>query len=234
MEENRIPTCEGCEHCLYLEEGDFFCDELDELCIEDWLSVLFPTGCYEQEEKEMENIQIEENELDQEELLKRPLIASIDFRLSEDGFIAASAGTTEFARIYEILGDKEGKIKEIILKYFRKPMEEAGIEIDKINNSAVKNSWQVLLQKLVRMNKMEFNLDVFGLNLAEATKYIRINKAIDQKRRYRMETNKNSESVKVYTIRNGKIIVITSFKNGKLVSERKIEGDQKNGQQSKN
>ncbi|MFR7589825.1 MAG: hypothetical protein ACLUVC_00130 [Longibaculum sp.] len=72
---------------------------------------------------------------------------------------------------------------------------------------------------------MEFNLDVFGLNLAEATKYIRINKAIDQKRRYRMETNKNSESVKVYTIRNGKIIVITSFKNGKLVSERKIEGD---------
>ena len=54
---------------------------------------------------------------------------------------------------------------------------------------------------------MEFNLDVFGLN------------------RYRMETNKNSESVKVYTIRNGKIIVITSFKNGKLVSERKIEGD---------
>ncbi|MFR7589826.1 MAG: hypothetical protein ACLUVC_00135 [Longibaculum sp.] len=86
----------------------------------------------------MENIHIEENELDQEELLKRPLIASIDFRLSEDGFIAASAGTTEFARIYEILGDKEGKIQEIILKYFRKPMEEAGIEIDKINNSAVK------------------------------------------------------------------------------------------------
>lgn len=72
---------------------------------------------------------------------------------------------------------------------------------------------------------MEFNLDVFGLNLAEATKYIRINKAIDQKRRYRIETNKNSESVKVYTIRNGKIIVITSFKNGKLASERKIEGN---------
>lgn len=71
---------------------------------------------------------------------------------------------------------------------------------------------------------MEFNLDVFGLNLAEATKYIRINKAIDEKRRYRMETNKNSEAVKVYTIRNGKIIVIASFKNGKLASENKVHG----------
>lgn len=47
MEENRIPTCEGCEHCLYLEEGDFFCDESEELCIEDWMPVLFPAGCYE-------------------------------------------------------------------------------------------------------------------------------------------------------------------------------------------
>lgn len=47
MEENKILTCEGCGHCLYLEEGDFFCDELEELCIEDWAPVLFPTGCYE-------------------------------------------------------------------------------------------------------------------------------------------------------------------------------------------
>lgn len=78
---------------------------------------------------------------------------------------------------------------------------------------------------------MEFNLDVFGLNLAEATKYIRINKANDEKRRYRMETNKNSEAVKVYTIRNGKIIVIASFKNGKLASERKV--DYKDGRAGK-
>lgn len=78
---------------------------------------------------------------------------------------------------------------------------------------------------------MEFNLDVFGLNLAEATKYIRINKAIDEKRRYRMETNKNSETVKVYTIRNGKIIIIASFKNGKLTSERKV--DYKDGRAGK-
>lgn len=78
---------------------------------------------------------------------------------------------------------------------------------------------------------MEFNLDVFGLNLAEATKYIRINKALDQKRRYRIETNKNSETVKVYTIRNGKIIVIASFKNGKLANERKV--DYKDGRADK-
>lgn len=78
---------------------------------------------------------------------------------------------------------------------------------------------------------MEFKLDVFSLNLAEATKYIRINKAIDEKRRYRMETNKNSETVKVYTIRNGKIIIIASFKNGKLTSERKV--DYKDGRAGK-
>ena len=48
MKENKSPTtCEGCGHCLYLEEGDFFCDKLEELCIEDWAPVLFPTGCYE-------------------------------------------------------------------------------------------------------------------------------------------------------------------------------------------
>ena len=79
---------------------------------------------------------------------------------------------------------------------------------------------------------MEFNLDVFGLNLAEATKYIRVNKALDVKCRYRMEANKNSETVKVYTIRNGKIIIITSFKDGKLASERKV--DYKDGGTSKN
>lgn len=69
---------------------------------------------------------------------------------------------------------------------------------------------------------MEFNLDVFSLNLTEATKYIKVKKALDVKCRYRMETNKNSETVKVYTIRNGKIIVVTYFKNGKLSSERKV------------
>lgn len=69
---------------------------------------------------------------------------------------------------------------------------------------------------------MEFNLDAFSLNLDEAIKYIMASKVIDEKCRYRMETNKNSETVKVYTIRNGKIIVVTCFKNGKLASERKV------------
>lgn len=78
---------------------------------------------------------------------------------------------------------------------------------------------------------MDFNLDVFSLNLAEATNYIKVNKALDEKRRYRMETNKNSEAVKVYTIRNGKITVIASFKNGKLASERKV--DYKDGRAGK-
>lgn len=78
---------------------------------------------------------------------------------------------------------------------------------------------------------MEFNLDVFSLNLVEATNYIKVNKALDEKRRYRMETNKNSEAVKVYTIRNGKIIIIASFKNGKLANERKV--DYKDGRADK-
>lgn len=69
---------------------------------------------------------------------------------------------------------------------------------------------------------MKFNLDVFSLNLTEATKYIKVKKALDEKCRYRMETNKNSETVKVYTIRNGKIIVVACFVKGKLSSERKV------------
>ncbi len=70
---------------------------------------------------------------------------------------------------------------------------------------------------------MEFNLEMFSLNLDEATKYIKESKALDVKCRYRVETNKNSETVKVYTIRNGKIIVVTCFKNGKLSSKKKVE-----------
>lgn len=69
---------------------------------------------------------------------------------------------------------------------------------------------------------MEFNLEVFNLNLTEAMQYIKVKKALDEKCRYRMETNKNSETVKVYTIRNGKIIVVTCFKNGKLSNEKKV------------
>ena len=77
----------------------------------------------------------------------------------------------------------------------------------------------------------EFNLDVFSLNLAEAIKYIKVSKAINEKCRYRVETNKNSEAVKVYTIRNGKIIIIAGFKDGNLANERKV--DYKDGRASK-
>ena len=69
---------------------------------------------------------------------------------------------------------------------------------------------------------MKFNLEMFSLNLDEATKYIKKSKAHDVKCRYRIETNKNSETVKVYTIRNGKIIIVSCFKNGKLISEKKV------------
>lgn len=69
---------------------------------------------------------------------------------------------------------------------------------------------------------MEFNLDVFSSNLKRATEYIKENKTHDVKCRYRMETNKNSETVKVYIIRNGKIIIVACFKGGKLSCERKV------------
>lgn len=99
----------------------------------------------------MENVHIKEKEIDQEELLKRPLIASIDFRLSEDGSIVVFAGTTKFAELYEALGGREGEIQRIILKHFRKPMEEAGIEIDHINNGVVRK----LLASYVTENREE-------------------------------------------------------------------------------
>lgn len=29
-------SCEWCEHCLYIGEGDFFCDELQKIIASDW------------------------------------------------------------------------------------------------------------------------------------------------------------------------------------------------------
>ncbi len=29
-------SCEWCEHCLYIGDGDFFCDELQRIIASDW------------------------------------------------------------------------------------------------------------------------------------------------------------------------------------------------------
>lgn len=45
-ESRELPvTCEGCENCLPIGEGDFLCSEKSELCIKDYFPVLFPLGC---------------------------------------------------------------------------------------------------------------------------------------------------------------------------------------------
>lgn len=75
---------------------------------------------------------------------------------------------------------------------------------------------------------MEFSLDVFGSNLDQAIKYIRVSKAINEDCRYRVETNVNDDTVKVYTIKNNKIEIITRFQGGKLVKEEKV-GKENNG-----
>ena len=37
-------TCETCDHCVYIGEGDFICDRKDEpvLVIEDWIELRLP------------------------------------------------------------------------------------------------------------------------------------------------------------------------------------------------
>lgn len=73
----------------------------------------------------------------------------------------------------------------------------------------------------------EFNLDGFSSNLHEAIKYIKVNKSICMDNRFRIETNKNDEIVKVYVIENGKIKTVAHFNSGKLISE--CQGGSKNG-----
>ena len=73
----------------------------------------------------------------------------------------------------------------------------------------------------------EFNLDAFSSNIDEAIKYIKVNKSVNINERYRIETNKNDEIVKVYVIENGKIKTVAHFNNGKLISE--CQGGSKNG-----
>lgn len=34
--------CHNCEHCIYIGEGDYICDENNEIVIEDWM----PTDDY--------------------------------------------------------------------------------------------------------------------------------------------------------------------------------------------
>ena len=41
-------TCEHCENCIYLGDGDFLCDELERLVIEDWNPVEFPCEDYKE------------------------------------------------------------------------------------------------------------------------------------------------------------------------------------------
>lgn len=65
----------------------------------------------------------------------------------------------------------------------------------------------------------EFNLDAFSSNLDEAIKYIKVSKSVNVNERYRIETNKNDEIVKVYVIENGKIKTVAYFNGGKLISE---------------
>lgn len=40
-----------CEHCLYIETGDFMCEITHKVCIEDWM----PKVCKSPEEREVKN-----------------------------------------------------------------------------------------------------------------------------------------------------------------------------------
>lgn len=50
MSEKKMCT-DLCEHCLYIETGDFMCEITHKVCIEDWM----PKVCKSPEEREVEN-----------------------------------------------------------------------------------------------------------------------------------------------------------------------------------
>lgn len=69
-----------------------------------------------------------------------------------------------------------------------------------------------------------FNCEAFNLNVREATNYIRSNKILNMECRYRLETNKCNENVKVYVIQKNKIVMLAHFEDGKLLLETTPEG----------
>lgn len=79
--------------------------------------------------------------------------------------------------------------------------------------------------------KKEFNHNMFSLNINAAYFVIMELKREDPVIRFRMETNVNDETVKVYTIKNNKIIKIITFKEGKKYY-KSIEGGNRNGNQA--
>lgn len=48
---NQEKSCEFCEHCLYIGEGDFWCDELQKIIASDWEIALSPV-CDKFEERD--------------------------------------------------------------------------------------------------------------------------------------------------------------------------------------
>lgn len=73
-----------------------------------------------------------------------------------------------------------------------------------------------------------FSHNMFSKNLNDAYFEIMNMKRVDLNIRCRVETNVNDETVKVYVIKNNKIIKIITFKEGKKYY-KSIEGGNRNG-----
>lgn len=78
------------------------------------------------------------------------------------------------------------------------------------------------------MNQTNFNHNLFSKHLNDAYFEIMNMKREDPSLRFRIETNKHDETVKVYIIKNNKIIKIITFKEGNRYY-KSVTGGNRNG-----
>lgn len=77
--------------------------------------------------------------------------------------------------------------------------------------------------------KTNFNHNLFSKHLNDAYFEIMNMKREDNSLRFRIETNKYDENVKVNVVEKGKTVKIITFKNGKKYYYQAPEGGSKNG-----
>lgn len=79
------------------------------------------------------------------------------------------------------------------------------------------------------MNQTNFNHNLFSKHLNDAYFEIMNMKREDNSLRFRIETNKHDENVKVNVIEKGKIAKIITFKNGERNCYNAVKGGNRNG-----
>lgn len=71
------------------------------------------------------------------ELKSFPLLASVEFRISPEGYIITFMGYTQLAELFERTSEQPDAVKKIFMKYLKEPMVEAGKELENMNSVVI-------------------------------------------------------------------------------------------------